>query len=99
MFSSFANSKISSYNVLDSICSSELVSEGEAQCIIMNNEGITARENLHIGVPTDNGSEYVYRFEDVYGVPDEDGQRYIYEYRVSKYTGDITKREKIDILR
>lgn len=86
-------------NVLDSSCSSELVSEGEAQCIIMNNEGITARENLHIGAPTDNGSEYVYRFEDVYGTPDEDGQRYIYEYRVSKYTGAITKKEKIDILR
>ena len=79
-------------------CNPETVSEGEAQCIIMKNEGITARENLHISAPTDNGSEYIYNFEDVYGAPDEEGQRYIYEYRVSKYTGQITKKEKIDIL-
>lgn len=30
---------------------------------------------------------------------DKEGQIYIYKYRVSKYTGAITKREKIDILR
>lgn len=30
---------------------------------------------------------------------DKEGQIYIYEYRVSKYIGAITKREKIDILR
>lgn len=65
----------------------------------MNNEGITAREELHISAPTDNGIEYVYRFEDVYGTPDENGQRYIYEYRVSKDTSLITKKEVIDILK
>ena len=30
---------------------------------------------------------------------DKEGQIYIYEYRISKYTGAITKREKIDIFK
>lgn len=43
--------------------------------------------------------KYVYRLEEVYGTPDENGQRYIYEYRVSKDTSLITKKEVIDILK
>lgn len=79
-------------------CSSEIVEEGEAQCIIMEAMGLTKREMFYPSPATDNGSEYIYKVEDVYGTPDEDGQRYIYEYRVSKHTGQITKKEKIDVL-
>ena len=79
-------------------CSSELVEEGEAQCIIMEAMGLTKIEMFYPSPATDNGSEYIYKVEDVYGTPDEEGQRYIYEYRVSKYTGQITKKEKIDVL-
>ena len=76
-------------------CSSQLVEEGEAQCIIMEAMGLTKREMFYPSPAIDNGSEYIYKVEDVYGTPDEEGQRYIYEYRVSKYTGQITKKEKI----
>ena len=79
-------------------CSSQLVEEGEAQCIIMEAMGLTKREMFYPSPATDNGSEYIYKVEDVYGTPDEEGQIYIYEYRVSKYTGQITKKEKIDVL-
>lgn len=79
-------------------CTHKDVTEGENQCIIMEDMGITKRENFsYKGI--DNGSEYVSTVEDVYGTPDENGQRYIYEYHVSKATGLITKKEKIDILR
>ena len=79
-------------------CVHKDVTEGENQCIIMEDMGLTKREMFYYkGV--DNGNEYVSRVEDVYGVPDENGQTYIYEYRVSKATGLITKKEKIDIVR
>lgn len=79
-------------------CIHKDVTEGENQCIIMEDMGLTKREMFYYkGV--DNGSEYVSTVEDVYGTPDENGQTYIYEYRVSKATGLITKKEKIDILR
>ena len=79
-------------------CVHKDVTEGENQCIIMEDMGLTKREMFYYkGI--DNGNEYVSRVEDVYGVPDENGQTYIYEYRVSKATGIITKKEKIDIVR
>lgn len=79
-------------------CVHKDVTEGENQCIIMEDMGLTKREMFYYkGI--DNGDEYVSRVEDVYGVPDENGQTYIYEYRVSKATGLITKKEKLDIVR
>lgn len=82
----------------DGSCSQELVDEGEAQCIIMQSMGLTKREMFYAKNLRDTGSEYVYDVEDVYGQPDENNQRYIYEYHVSKYTGLITSKNKIDIL-
>lgn len=79
-------------------CTHKDVTEGENQCIIMEDMGLTKREMFYYkGI--DNGNEYVSTVEDVYGTPDENGQRYIYEYHVSKATKLITKKEKIDILR
>ena len=79
-------------------CVHKDVTEGENQCIIMEDMGLTKREMFYYkGI--DNGDEYVSRVKDVYGAPDENGQTYIYEYRVSKATGLITKKEKIDIVR
>lgn len=79
-------------------CTSELVEEGEAQCIIMESLGETRRENVHLKKLRDNGSEWIYDLEDVYGTPDENGNRYIYEYHISKYTGAITSKINIGIL-
>lgn len=76
-------------------CTSKLVEEGEAQCIVMESMGITKRENSGIVKNIDGGSEWVYEVEDVYGAPDENGKRYVYEYRVSKYTGQITGKTAI----
>lgn len=76
-------------------CTSKLVEEGEAQCIVMESMGITKRENSDIVKNIDGGSEWVYEVEDVYGAPDEEGKRYVYEYHVSKYTGQITSKTVI----
>ena len=76
-------------------CTSKLVEEGEAQCIVMESMGITKRENSGIVKNIDGGSEWVYEVEDGYGAPDENGKRYVYEYRVSKYTGQITGKTAI----
>ena len=85
-------------NVLATTCNPATVEEGEAQCIIMASIGLTKKEMFYASPAVDNGSEYIYTVEDIYGTPDEEGQRYIYEYRVSKHTGQITKKEKIDVL-
>lgn len=79
-------------------CTSKLVEEGEAQCIVMESMGITKRENSGIVKNIDGGSEWVYEVEDVYGAPDENGKRYVYEYHVSKYTGQITSKTIISEL-
>lgn len=79
-------------------CTSKLVGEGEAQCIIMDSLGITAREKFYASNTRDNGSEWIYDVEDVYGTPDENGKRYIYEYHVSKSTGQITSKTVISEL-
>lgn len=71
-------------------CTSKLVNDGEAQCIIMESMGITAREQFYVRNPRNNDSEWIYDIEDVYGVPDENGKKYVYEYHVSKSTGLIT---------
>ena len=76
-------------------CTSKLVEEGEAQCIVMESMGITKRENAGIIKNIDGGSEWVYEVKDMYGAPDENGKRYVYEYRVSKYTGQITGKTAI----
>ena len=76
-------------------CTSKLVDEGEAQCIVMESMGITKREQAYLKNNRDNGSEWIYDVEDVYGTPDEEGKRYIYEYHVSKYTGEITSKTAI----
>ncbi len=76
-------------------CTSKLVEEGEAQCIVMESMGITKRENSGIVKNIDGGSEWVYEVKDVYGAPDENGKNYVYEYHVSKYTGQITSKTVI----
>ena len=76
-------------------CTSKLVEEGEAQCIVMESMGITKREDSGIIKNIDGGSEWVYEVKDWYGAPDENGKRYVYEYRVSKYTGQITGKTAI----
>lgn len=76
-------------------CTSKLVEEGEAQCIVMESMGITKRENSGIVKNIDGGSEWVYEVEDMYGAPDENGKSYVYEYHVSKYTGQITSKTVI----
>lgn len=83
-------------NILgDPSCSSKLVEEGEAQCIIMESMGIRKREEFYPSVARDTGSEWVYEVGDVYGKPDENGKRYVYEYHVSKSTGTITSKSII----
>ena len=76
-------------------CTSKLVEEGEAQCIVMESMGITKRENSGIVKNIDGGSEWVYEVEDMYGAPDENGKSSVYEYHVSKYTGQITSKTVI----
>ena len=76
-------------------CTSKLVEEGEAQCIVMESMGITKREDSGIIKNIDGGSEWIYEVEDVYGAPDEEGKRYVYEYHVSKNTGQITSKTAI----
>lgn len=79
-------------------CTSKLVEEGEAQCIVMESMGLTAKEQFYAKNNRDNGSEWIYDVEDVYGTPDENGKRYVYEYHVSKYTGQITSKTIISEL-
>lgn len=79
-------------------CTSKLVEEGEAQCIVMESMGITKRENSGIIKNIDGGSEWIYEVNDLYGTPDENGKRYVYEYHVSKYTGQITSKTIISEL-
>lgn len=79
-------------------CTSKLVEEGEAQCIVMESMGLTAREQFYAKNNRDNGSEWIYDVEDVYGAPDENGKSYVYEYHVSKYTGQITSKTIISEL-
>ena len=76
-------------------CTSKLVEEGEAQCIVMDSMGITKREQSGIIKNIDGGSEWIYEVEDMYGTPDEEGKQYVYEYHVSKYTGQITSKTAI----
>lgn len=76
-------------------CTSKLVEEGEAQCIVMDSMGITKREQSGIIKNIDGGSEWIYEVEDMYGTPDEEGKQYVYECHVSKYTGQITSKTAI----
>lgn len=76
-------------------CTSKMVEEKEAQCIIMESMGLTAREQFYASNHKDSGSEWIYDVSDVYGAPDENDKRYVYEYHVSKYTGQITSKTVI----
>ena len=77
--------------VLSSNCTHKDINEGEHQCLIMKDLGVTKREMAYIYDTVDNGSEYTSRVEDVYGTPDAEGKNYVYRYHVAKATGSITK--------
>ena len=54
--------------VLSSNCTHKNITEGEHQCIIMKDLGVTKREMAYIYDTVDNGNEYTSRVEDVYGL-------------------------------
>lgn len=83
--------------VLSSNCTHKNITEGEHQCIIMKDLGVTKREMAYIYDTVDNGNEYTSRVEDVYGTPDADGKTYVYRYHVSKSTGALTKEKMYEL--
>lgn len=83
--------------VLSSNCEHKNITEGEHQCIIMKDLGVTKREMAYIYDTVDAGSEYTSRVEDVYGTPDAEGKRYVYRYHVSKSTGSLTKEKLYEL--
>ena len=83
--------------VLSSNCTHKNITEGEHQCIIMKDLGVTKREMAYIYDTVDNGNEYTSRVEDVYGTPDAEGKTYVYRYHVSKSTGALTKEKMYEL--
>lgn len=83
--------------VLSSNCTHKNITEGEHQCIIMKDLGVTKREMAYIYDTVDTGSEYTSRVEDVYGTPDAEGKTYVYRYHVSKSTGALTKEKLYEL--
>lgn len=83
--------------VLSSNCTHKNITEGEHQCIIMKDLGVTKREMAYIYDTVDTGSEYTSRVEDVYGTPDAEGKTYVYRYHVSKSTGVLTKEKLYEL--
>lgn len=75
-------------------CTPKTITEGENQCIIMQEMNLTKREMFYYKA-VDNGTEFISTVEDVYGTPDSEGKRYVYEYHVSKQTGKITQKQKL----
>ena len=83
--------------VLRSNCTHKNITEGEHQCIIMKDLGVTKREMAYIYDTVDTGSEYTSRVEDVYGTPDAEGKTYVYRYHVSKSTGSVSKEKLYEL--
>lgn len=83
--------------VLSSNCTHKNITEGEHQCIIMKDLGVTKREMAYIYDTVDNGNEYTSRVEDVYETPDAEGKTYVYRYHVSKSTGALTKEKMYEL--